>query len=167
MTKYFMPLAFVGLTLGSNGDLPAARANLSPDFAIAGSTGSSGCYAVSGEIDQAGGGLVLSGTSSGDLEGTVVTVGGPIVVQGEVVFRPVEQTWAITGGIVEPLIGQTLLLENDFVGITAQFPLVRVNTTARVVEGAERGNLTYHGTTDLSASPAITSHLEYHGVICL
>jgi len=83
------------------------------------------------------------------------------------VFRPVEQTWAITGGIVEPLIGQTLLLENDFVGITAQFPLVRVNTTARVVEGAERGNLTYHGTTDLSAFPAITSHLEYHGVICL
>lgn len=166
MHAYFMPLALVSLTLGATSDLPNSRGRVNTTQSALGSAPDSQCHAVSGEIDQAGGGSGLSGTSSGDLEGTVVTVGGLVVVHGMVVFRPVEQAWTITGGTIDALIGQTLLLQNDFIGITAQFPLVWVNTTTRVVEGAQRGNLTYHGTTDLSALPAITSHLAYHGVIC-
>jgi hypothetical protein len=164
MIKHIIPFTFLGFALGCRGEGPTATQDLTPNFGIA---GSSGCYTVSGSLDQAGGPVALSGTISGDVEGTVITVGGPVVGRGDVVFRPVEQTWAITGGIVEPLIGQTLHLENDFVGINAQPPLLRVNTTARVVEGARIGNLTYHGTTDVSAFPSVTSHLEYDGVICL
>ena len=108
----------------------------------------------------------LVGTISGDIEGTVVTIGGPAVEHGVVVSRPVRQTRPITGGIVEPLIGRTLAIEGDFLGITAHLPVLRVNTRARTVEGAQRGNLTYHGTTDLSAFPLVTSELTYHGVIC-
>ena len=161
--KQTTPLALLGLALGCRGELPTGTQDLTPNFAVA---GSSGCYTISGALDQAGSPVVLSGPISGDVEGTVVSVGGPTVVQGAVVFRPVAQTWEVTGGIAAPLIGQTLHLENDFVGITAQAPLLRVNTEARVVDGARMGNLTYHGTTDLSNFPAITSHLEYHGVIC-
>ncbi len=163
MIKQIIPLALLGFALGCRGELPTGTQYLTPDFAIA---GSSGCYTVSGVLDQAGGPDLLSGTISGDVEGTVVTVAGPLLVRGAVVFRPAEQTWEITGGIVEPLIGQTLHLEIDFVGITAQLPLLRVNDKVRVVEGARIGNLTFHGTTDLSAFPAVTSSLEYHGVIC-
>ena len=163
MFKPIVPLALLSFTLACNGEAPTSVQELTPNFGMA---GSSGCYSVSGALDQAGNPVTLSGPISGDVEGTVVTVGGPTVVRGAVVFRPVEQTWEITGGIVEPLIGRTLHLDNDFVGITAQLPLVRVNTTARLVGGAQLGNLTYHGTTDFSAFPQITSHLEYHGVIC-
>lgn len=164
MIKHIIPLTLLGFALACRGDVPTGTQHLTPNFGVA---GSSGCYTVSGALDQAAGpGEHLSGTISGDVEGTVVSVGGPIVVRGAVLFRPVDQTWDITGGIVEPLIGQTLRLENDFVGIIAQLPLVRVNTKARVVEGARIGNLTYHGITDLSDPNMITSHLEYHGVIC-
>jgi len=164
MIKYITPLTLLGFALGCRGEPPTGMQHLTRNFGIA---GSSGCYTVSGALDQAGGLAALSGAISGDVEGTVVTVPGPLLVRGAVVFRPAEQTWEITGGIVEPLIGQTLHLEFDFVGIGAELPLVRVtDVKVRVVEGARMGNLTYHGITDLSDFPDITSHLEYHGVIC-
>ena len=164
MIRHIISLALLGFALGCRGEVATGTQDLTPNFGIA---GSSGCYTVFGALDLAASpGENLSGTISGDVEGTVVNVAGPAVVQGAVVFRPVEQTWDITGGIVEPLIGQTPHLQNEFVGVIAQLPLVRVNTRARVVEGARMGNLTLHGTTDLSDPTTVTSHLEYHGVIC-
>ncbi len=163
MIKYIIPVTLLGVGLGCGGEAPTGTPDPTPNFGVA---GSSGCYTVSGTIDQVGTGPnQLSGTISGDVEGSVVTVGGPIVARGAVLSRPGEQTWEITGGIVGPLIGQTLQLHVDVLLTTAKLPLLGVNTKARVVEGARTGNLTYHGTTDVSTLP-ITSHLDYHGVIC-
>lgn len=163
MIKHIMPVALLAFTLGSDGQLSTEMPDPLRILQIA---GTSGCYDVSGTIDQVGTGPdQLAGTISGDVEGGVVTVGGPIVIQGAVLSRPAEQTWEITGGIVDPLIGTTLRLHVEVLAIAAQLPLFRINTTSRVVEGARIGNLTYHGTTDVSTVP-ITSHLEYHGVIC-
>ena len=163
MIKYIIPVTLLGVGLGCGGEAPTGTPDSTPNFGVA---GSSGCYAVSGTIDQVGTGPnQLSGTISGDVEGSVVTLGGPIVARGAVLSRPGEQTWEITGGVVDPLIGRTLRFHVEVVLVAAQPPLLRVNTTARVVEGARDGNLTYHGTTDVSTVPA-TSHLEYHGVIC-
>lgn len=121
------------------------------------------CQTVSGTIDQSG--TPLSGTISGDIEGTVVTlVTGAPSAQGAVLFLPGEQTWNVTGGNVTSIIGETIKLEVDVVG--AQVPEIRINTTARIIEGAQKGNLTYHGITDVSNPELTTSHLEYHGVIC-
>lgn len=121
------------------------------------------CQTVSGTIDQTG--TPLSGTISGDIEGNVVTyVTGQVEAHGAVLFLPGEQIWDVTGGIIETIIGQTIHLEVDVVGVKP--PLVRINTTARIVDGARKGNLTYHGITDLSDPSLPTSHLEYHGVIC-
>lgn len=164
MIRYTTPLTLLGIALGCRGEVPTGTQDLIPDFGIA---GNSGCYTVSGALDQAAiPGQSLSGTISGDVEGTVFTVGGPPVVQGAVAFIPAEQTWNITGGIIQSLIGQTLQFDNDVVGILAQLPLARINTQARVVEGARIGNLTLHGITDFSVPGIITSHLEYDGVIC-
>lgn len=154
--------ALLSVALGCRVEVPTGEQDLAPNFGVA---GGSGCYTVSGALDQAGSPSVLSGTISGDVEGSVVTVGGPIVARGAVLSRPGEQTWEITGGIVDPLIGSTLRLHVEVRAIAAEPPLLRINTTGRVVEGARDGNLTYHGTTDVSTFP-ITSHLEYHGVIC-
>jgi len=129
-----------------------------PNFAVA---GNSGCYTVSGAIDQTGG----SGTISGDIEGSIAVVAGPADIAGVVVHRPVEQTWQITGGTVEALIGNTLVFDVDFRGIMEKWPLIRINNTALVIAGAEKGNLTQHGISDMSSGTAIV-HLEYHGVIC-
>ena len=155
MIKYIISFMLLGLALSSHAD-----------SAHDGAAGKSGCYTVSGALDQ----IVqpdgsFSGTISGDIQGTVFTVGGPVDIHGVVVFRPVWQTWEVTGGIVVPLIGESVHFENDFVGILAQLPIIHVNTKVRVADGAQKGNLTLHGYTDLSTLPP-SSHLEYHGVIC-
>ena len=155
MIKYIISLMCFGLAFGSHAD-----------SSTGGASGNSGCYTVSGALDLAGpaGG---PGTISGDIEGTWANVAGPVDVHGAVVFRPVEQTWVISGGIVEPLIGETVVFENDFTGVIAQLPIILVNTTMRVVEGAQKGNLKLHGWTDTSGLPNfIIIHLDYHGVIC-
>jgi hypothetical protein len=77
----------------------------------------------------------------------------------------VEQTWEVTGGVVEALIGNTLVFDVDFTGIMAKWPLISINNTARVIAGAQKGNLTQHGTSDMSSGTAIV-HLEYSGAIC-
>jgi hypothetical protein len=165
MKNPIVPILVAGLVASCTGDAPTSLEPpgpepLAPDLAVA-----AGCYAVSGALDQvvtnpAG---ELAGTISGDVEGTVVTLGGPVLVRGVVVTRPGEQTLEITGGIVEPLIGATLRLHVDVLFTTVKAPVLKVNTTARVIEGAREANLTYHGTTDASTG---LSHLDYHGVIC-
>lgn len=165
MKNPILAILVAGLLAGCTGDAPTGLTPtglvpVTPDLAAV-----PGCYAVSGALDQvvtnpAG---ELAGTISGDVEGTVVTVGGPVRGRGVVATRPGEQTWEITGGIVEPLIGATLRLHVDVLFTTAKAPLLSVNTTARVIEGAREANLTYHGTTDASTG---VSHLDYHGAIC-
>jgi hypothetical protein len=125
-----------------------------------------GCYAVSGEIDQLLGPTgTIYATISGDLEGTFAAFGGPQVFHGAVMTRPVEQTWEISGGIIESLIGETLVFDVDFIGIFAKPGLLSINNTARIVEGAQKGNLTQHGWTELVGPPWL-NHLDYYGVIC-
>lgn len=154
MIKYFISLMLLSLALNSYAEPPTG-----------GAAGNSGCYTVAGALDQTGQpDGSLSGPISGDVEGTVVTWAGPVVIHGVVVFRPVWQTWEVTGGIVVPLIGTSVHFEIDVVAILAQLPISHVNTTMRVADGAQKGNLTLHGWTDVSGGPS--SHLEYHGVIC-
>ena len=89
-----------------------------------------------------------------------------MVIHGKALFRPNgTYTWIVTGGRVDSLIGRTVIFDFDLVATFGQFPLLRANIKARVVEGAERGNLTFHGWTDMSSIP-FTLHQEYHGVIC-
>jgi hypothetical protein len=161
MKKLLIPLVSLGLAVGC-GDVPTATDRLTPNFGLA---GEAGCYAVSGAIDQEAVGPDLAGFISGDVEGTNLTVAGPPVLHGEVVSRTVTQTWWVTGGIVDDLVGATLTLEGVFVGTLKKLPQIGVNTRLRVTAGARKGNLTLHGTTDVSTSP-ISSHLEYRGVIC-
>lgn len=162
MFKRIIPLTFLTAALGCGGETPTGMPETNSS---SGGAGSSPCYTVSGALDQSGVGAELSGTISGDIEGTVATVGGPVVLNGVVLSRPGEQTWEITGGEVNPLIGNTLRFDVEVLAIGAQPPVYRINTTARVVEGAQSGELTYHGITDVSTVP-FTSHLVYHGVIC-
>jgi hypothetical protein len=133
---------------------------------VAGLSTGPGCYAVSGSIYMEEHPLGAAGTISGDVEGTVLSEFGPIISHGRVKFRPVRYTWWVTGGSVEALVGRTVVFAVDYVGPWNRFPLIRVNVKARVVEGAERGNVTWHGYTDVSAWPEITVNLEYHGVVC-
>jgi hypothetical protein len=119
---------------------------------------------VSGDIDQEFATSFI-GTITGDIEGAITAVGGfPMVWHGPVLMRPVEQTWEISGGIIEELIGETLVFDVNFTGIYAKPGLLSINNTARIVEGAQKGNLTQHGWTETSY-PYI-NHLDYHGVIC-
>ena len=167
MKKLIIPLLSVGLAVGC-GDVPTSTAGhtgadeLTPNRVVA---GNSGCYAVSGTIDQFATPTGFAGTISGDVVGLNEVVAGPVVVKGKSVHRSVEQTWRITGGIVDPLIGQTVRLEGSFVGTLAHLPQIGVSTKLRVVEGAQKANLTIHGTTDVSTVPP-SSHLSYNGVIC-
>lgn len=119
------------------------------------------CFAVQGEIDQD-----LSsppGTISGDIEGSIYVEAGAIEWRGPVMFRPLTQHWEITGGIIPELHGETLVLEGDFLGTLANPPLLSINNTLRVAEGAQMANITEHGWTNVVT---LLNHLEYHGVIC-
>lgn len=120
------------------------------------------CFAVEGGIDQD---LTSPpGTISGDIEGWITVDAGPIEAPGGVWFRPIVQTWEITGGTVDPLIGTTVVLEGEFRGIWGQVPpLLIINNTLRVAEGADKANITEHGWTNVNT---LTNHLDYHGVIC-
>jgi hypothetical protein len=131
-----------------------------------GESGNSGCYTVLGTMDQTmSPSGEFSGTISGDVEGTVVTATIAADSHGATVHQFVGQTWEVTGGIINPLIGQTVLLENNLIVILAKLPIIRLSHTARIVAGAQKGNLTYHGFTDVTSWPP-QSHLEYRGVIC-
>lgn len=165
MKNPILPLLVAGLVVSCTEDAPTALEQLAPGFAVA---GSSGCYTVSGEIAESGLAPSFSGTISGDIEGDVSTQVDPASAHsaGRVIFASAEQTWQVSGGNVPELIGRTLRLALETQVVFAQPPVGRVNTRATVIEGAQAGNLTYHGTLDASPPPPTAVNLEYHGVVC-
>jgi hypothetical protein len=159
MKKLLIPLVCVGLAVGC-GDVPTGTDGPTPNFGVA---GNSGCYTVSGVL---GGILGSPFTISGDVEGTItIVISPPVHVGGVVWSRYGQQTWEITGGIVTPLIGKTVVWEYEFLSIwpIGQFPVGTTKSTARLVEGAQRGSFTAHGTYNYFTAQA---RQEYHGVIC-
>ena len=162
MKKHLLPLATSYLALACVAENPSAPEHAEPALVVA---GSSGCYTVSGTIHQTGFTGSFSGAITGDVVGTVTTQTQGTSTQGSVFFGTGQQTWEVTGGIIDALIGSTIRLELRTRSVSAQPPLLRLNNTAEIVEGASRGHLTYHGTLDVSAVPFI-SNVEYHGVIC-
>jgi hypothetical protein len=162
MKKYIMTLTIIGVMMSFFGILPTSGEGMSNTYQL---SNTEGCFAVTGSINQfpdAEGNL--AGPISGDLLGNVLTTAGPTEIHGIVVFRDVVQYWEITGGNVEALIGRRLVFENNFRGIINNYPILKVNTTGILVEGAEKGSITLHGWTRL-VEP-IENYLEYHGVIC-
>jgi len=124
-----------------------------------------GCYAVSGNIMQSGAFPLFAGTMTGDIEGTVSTSLDPTSLKFAGVTTHLEgvQQWSVTGGVFGA-IGD-VVLEISAVNAAAQFPSIRNNLQARVISGATRGNLTYHGEIDASGFP-VQIDIDYHGVIC-
>lgn len=150
-----MILSIPGVTPASGAELPGAAQPSEVNR----------CYAVQGAIYQSvnedGN---LAGTISGNLVGNVLTIGGFPEIHGIVIFRDIVQYWEITGGDIEDLTGTTLVFENEFRGILNDYPLMIVNTTATLIEGADSGNITLHGWTSLA--PVVENYLEFHGEIC-
>lgn len=165
MKSPFLLVAVVVLVVGCSRDAPTGLDEPVLNFAAG---GSSGCYTVSGDIAQSGRFPSFSGTISGDIEGSVATQLDPASARaaGTVRFNSGEQTWHVTGGNVPDLIGRTVRLALESEIVFAQPPLGRNNTRARVIDGAEAGNLTYHGTLNASPPPPFAVRVEYHGVIC-
>lgn len=165
MKRSFAVLAMIVLAVACSRDAPTGVDEIGPNFAAA---GSSGCYTVTGEIAQVGVFPSFTGSISGDIEGSVTTQLDPTSVRatGAVRSNSGEQTWQVTGGTVPELIGRTVRLALETRVAFAQPPLGRNNTTARVIDGAQAGNLTYHGTLNTSPPPPFDSRVEYHGVIC-
>jgi hypothetical protein len=161
MKKFIQILASFALVLSFFLYLPASGEVMAKTYKL---SDSDGCYSVKGFLQQYPHVSGLAGTISGDIEGTVLTVGGPIEVHGIVIFRDVVQYWEITGGIAPELIGRTLVFENNFRGIINDYPMLKVNTTGTLIEGASKGNITLHGWTRM-VDP-VENYLDYHGVIC-
>jgi hypothetical protein len=153
------------LVVGCSRDAAIGPNEAALAFSVA---GASGCHTVSGEIAQSGLAPSFAGTISGDIEGSVSTQLDPTDarVAGRVSFPTAEQTWEVTGGTVPDLIGRTVHLALETEIVFAQPPIARNNTTARVIDGAEAGNLTYHGTLNASPPPPFAVDVEYSGVIC-
>jgi len=165
MKQLILPVLLVGMGVGCTGDYPSAVQVPSPTYTIA---GRSGCYTVSGLIEQSGLFPVFAGTISGDIEGSVTTTSDPasLDASGKVSFSSGEQTWKVTGGSLTALIGGTVRLAIRSEVAFAQFPVGQLHTTARVIEGAASGNLSYHGTFDVTLPPPFHGRVEYHGVVC-
>jgi len=115
-------------------------------------------------IQQTGVTGSFSGTITGDVLGTVTTQTEQTGSQGSVSFSTGVQTWEVTGGVIEALIGSTVRLELRNMAIRAQPPVPGLNNSADIIEGATQGILTYHGTLDVSTVP-FTSNVEYRGII--
>jgi hypothetical protein len=164
MRRFIIPALLAGVA-GCGGDHPTAENVPAPTYAMA---GQSGCYAVSGLIEQSGLFPLFAGSISGDIEGTVATVLDPAAggTSGRVSFSSGEQTWEVTGGVVSELIGGSVRLVLRTEIVFAQPPVGRNNTSATVVEGAASGNLTYQGTLAVIPPPPFDAEVEYRGVIC-
>lgn len=126
------------------------------------------CRSVQFTSHQEGQFPAFSGTFSGDLIGTVdVSLGFDVKFGGVTVHNPSSATWVVTGGTIPELIGKTLLTEADAVLSFApgQGATGLLDGRERIVDGADRGNLTFHGTFDTSVFP-LAVDLKYSGVIC-
>ena len=147
---------------GAESSLPLDVTDVEPSFAMA---GSSGCYPVEGTISETGFFPNFAGVISGDLEGTTTTAIGFGGANGAVIKNPGSRTIDVTGGTIEALVGQTLGESFNGLSIDDASDLVRINERTRIESGAARGNLTTHGTLDLSTSPWEVE-LTYRGIIC-
>jgi len=130
--------------------------------------GQSGCHTVALEAHATGEFPYFSGVLSGDLEGTAdVVLDGDETSTGVVFHGSGEETWVISGGTIPALVGRTLTSVLTFTQPSApgQEDISLINGTYRIVDGAERGNLTFHATFDASVFPfAVDS--KYRGVVC-
>ena len=72
----------------------------------------------------------------------------------------------VTGGTVGALVGQTIEESLNGLSIDDGAELVRINERTRIESGAARGNLTTHGSLNLSTTPWEVE-VTYRGVICL
>src|SRR5262245_835300 len=110
--------------------------------------GPSGCHAVDLEAHFTGVFPHFAGTFSGTLQGSVDVVLGGFAATGHASHIPGEETWVITGGNIPDLVGRTLT--GVFIGVQEFAPgqgsTSLISGTSRIIEGAERGNLTFHGT---------------------
>lgn len=163
--RYLTVLTGVVLAAGCGADARNGADVFEPQFSRA---GNSGCYTVSGEIAQTGVFPSFTGSITGDIEGTVLTQFDPTSrrVAGRVTFTSGLQTWDVTGGSVPELVGQKVVLTLESEVVLARPPVGRNSTTARIVSGAEAGNLTYHGTVITSPPPPFATNVTYRGVIC-
>jgi len=110
----------------------------------------------------------FSGTLTGDLEGTVAAqLDLDFEKTGVVYHNPGTETWTIQNSTVPALTGQTIHVESDGVVVQApgQAPTFRMNGRSRILDGPVTGNLTWHGTFDVSVFP-IAVELEYRGPVC-
>jgi hypothetical protein len=164
MLKRTLPFLAIGGALACGDRSPTAPPT-PPAFLVA---GQSGCHTVSGSIRQVGVFPTFTGTVSGDIVGTVSTQLDPAQQEshGNATFSAGEQTWQVTGGSVLDLIGQNVALALQTEVVFAQPTIGTNNTRARVVAGAKRGHLTYHGALYIVLPPPFVAEVDYHGVVC-
>jgi hypothetical protein len=135
-----------------------------PDLAVA---GNSGCYTVRLTLALT---LIddthFVGLVTGDLEGTVESVGEPVLgrFSGTTFTTGGATAWHITGGIVPELIGETFQTWTDNRNILLlQQSLVRNVGSMYAVGGVTQASFTYTGETPL---PPVETRLEMNGIIC-
>jgi hypothetical protein len=160
---FILGIALIGQACNTDMPTGAQSAPTRPLFVVA---GNSGCYTVAGTISETGVFPTFTGTVSGDLIGTsVTTLGFDARSTGIVIHNPGERTLTITGGSIPQLVGVTI--HETFEGLTIfeSHPLERINGRVLVDGGAQRGNLTDHGTLNLATFPWEVE-VEYRGVIC-
>lgn len=174
MRTTFLALGLSLVSLSCANDSPTGtRSPTASELLFSGSTvslsaaaGNSGCYTVAGTMSETGVFPSFTGTVSGDLVGTSnTTLSFDTRATGRVIHVLGERTLTITGGNVPQLIGVTIHEAFEGLTIDEAHPLSRINERTRIVAGAERGNLTTHGTLNLATFPWEVE-LEYRGVIC-
>jgi len=156
-------IAIVGIGLGLMMPLNMVFTD-SQSLAVAGS----GCHTVALEAHVTGEFPDFSGELTGDLQGTVtVVLDGEETSTGVVLHGSGEETWVISGGTIPELVGRTLTSVFTFVQSSApgQGDTSLINGRYRIIDGAQKGNLTFHATFDASVFPfAVDS--SYRGVVC-
>jgi hypothetical protein len=128
----------------------------------------SGCHWVVLEGHVTGEFPEFSGVLSGDLQGTIdVVLDDEETSIGDVIRGSGEETWVISGGTIPALVGRTLTSVFTFVQRypPGQESISFINGLYRVVDGAERGNLTFHAIFNASVLP-FTVDSKYRGVVC-
>ena len=128
----------------------------------------SSCHTVALEAHVTGEFPEFSGVLTGDLQGTVdVVLDGEETSTGVVLHGSGEETWVISGGTIPALVGRTLTSVFTFVQPSAPGPgdTSLINGTYRIVEGVQKGNLTFHAIFNASVLP-FTVDSKYRGVVC-
>jgi hypothetical protein len=167
MKKLLIPLLFAGLAVGCNGD---ALAPPTDDVSLVASV-VAGCQAVRFDVALVlgpGGGV---GTVTGDLVGTIETeFPNAGVWHGKAFLNDGIDFIKVGSSSVPGLAGQTIELRHDnmAVGAPGLGALARINGHGTIVSPENvSGNLTFHGTFDISPPPPFAVDLTYRGNICV